>query len=140
VIATAREEKHGFCKGLGADEVVDYTVAPVHELVSGVDVVIELIGGDTCLAMLPTLRTGGLLVSAQAAWAPSLQREAAARCVRASSYLVEPDADGLEALAALVKVGELAPHVQSIFPMQEAAKAHALIAQRRVTGKIVLTV
>lgn len=29
---------------------------------------IELVGGGVCLAMLQTLRPGGLLISAQAAW------------------------------------------------------------------------
>jgi NADPH:quinone reductase-like Zn-dependent oxidoreductase len=140
VIATARAEKHEFCRMLGADEVFDYTTEPIHRRVSGVDLVIELVGGETCLEMLPTLRKGGLLISAQAAWVPELQSEAAARGVRATSYLVEPDADGLEALAALVKIGELSPHVQAVFPLEQVASAHALISQRRVTGKLVLAV
>ncbi|MFC4310502.1 NADP-dependent oxidoreductase [Steroidobacter flavus] len=140
VIATARTEKHEFCRMLGADEVFDYTTTPIQKSVQGVDVVIELVGGETCLAMLPTLRKGGLLISAQAAWVPELQSEAAARGVRATSYLVEPDADGLEALAALVKIGELSPHVQAVFPLDQVASAHALISQRRVTGKLVLAV
>lgn len=138
VIATARAEKQEFCKTLGAEEVIDYTSSPVHQLVSGVDVVIELVGGETCLSMLRTLRKGGLLISAQAAWVPTLQTEADARGVRATSYLVEPDAAGLEALAALVKIGELSPHVQSVFPMERVAEAHALISRRQVMGKLVL--
>lgn len=140
VIATARPEKHAFCAQLGADEVIDYTRAPVHNVVSGVDVVLELVGGETCLAMLRTLRRGGLLISAQAAWAPSLFNEAEALGVRASGYLVEPDASGLEALAALVNTGELKPHVQKVLPLQDAAEAQQIVASRRVAGKVVLRV
>jgi NADPH:quinone reductase-like Zn-dependent oxidoreductase len=140
VIATARPEKHAFCTQLGADEVIDYTRAPVQSVVSGVDVVLELIGGETCLAMLRTLRRGGLLVSAQAAWAPSLFAEAESLGVRASGYLVEPDARGLEALAALINTGELKPHVQKVLPLEDAAEAQQLVASRRVAGKVVLSV
>lgn len=139
VIATARAEKHSFCRSLGADEVIDYTVTAVHETVSDVDVVIELVGGETCLAMLRTLRKGGLLVSAQAAWASSLYDEAAALGVRASAYLVEPDWHGLESLKMLVESGALRVHVQRVFELRDAASAHDLIWQKRVAGKVVLS-
>jgi NADPH:quinone reductase-like Zn-dependent oxidoreductase len=140
VIATARPEKHEFCVQLGADEVIDYTRAPVQSIVTGIDVVLELVGGETCLAMLRTLRRGGLLISAQAAWAPSLFNEAEALGVRASGYLVEPDGCGLEALAALVNTGELKPHVHKVLPLADAAEAQQMVASRRVTGKVVLRV
>jgi NADPH:quinone reductase-like Zn-dependent oxidoreductase len=138
VTATGRPGKHGFLRQLGADHVVDYTAAPVAESVTGMDVVIELVGGDTCLAMLGTLRPGGLLVSAQAAWAPGLQDAALALGVRASGYLVEPSASGLEAIAGLVREGRLKPHVAETMPLAEAARAHALVAERHTLGKLVL--
>jgi len=140
VIATARAEKHAFCRKLGADEVIDYTVTAVHERVCDADVVIELVGGETCLAMLKVLRKGGLLVSAQAAWAPSLYDEAKALGVRASAYLVEPDWRGLESLSALVESGVLQVHVQNVFALRDVARAHDLIWQRRVAGKVVLSI
>jgi NADPH:quinone reductase-like Zn-dependent oxidoreductase len=81
-----------------------------------------------------------LLISAQAAWAPSLFAEAESSGVRASAYLVEPDACGLEALAALVNTGELKPHVQTVLPLEDAAEAQQIVASRRVAGKVVLKV
>lgn len=138
VTATGRPGKHGFLRQLGADHVVDYTAGPVHDQVSGMDVVIELVGGDTCMAMLRTLRPGGLLVSAQAAWAPGLQEAALAAGVRASWYLVEPSGSALEALAQLVHEGRLKPHVDAVLPLAQAAGAHARLAERRTSGKLVL--
>lgn len=138
VTATGRPEKHGFLQQLGADHVVDYTVAPVTDQVSGMDIVIELVGGETCMAMLRTLRPDGLLVSAQAAWAPGLHEAAAAAGVRASWYLVEPSGSGLEALARLVREGRLKPHVDAVLPLAQVAKAHARVAERHTTGKLVL--
>lgn len=138
VTATGRPDKHAFLRQLGADRVVDYTAAPVSDSVCGMDVVIELVGGDFCLAMLRTLRPGGLLVSAQAAWAPTLQEAALALGVRASGYLVEPSASGLDAVADLVRRGRLKPHVAATMPLAEVARAHALVADRHTVGKLIL--
>lgn len=138
VTATGRPEKHAFLRQLGADRVVDYTAAPVADQVSDMDVVIELVGGDTCVAMLRTLRPGGLLVSAQAAWAPGLQEAAVAAGVRATWYLVEPSGSGLEAIARLVRERRLTPHVEAVLPLEQAAEAHLRVAERRTTGKLVL--
>jgi NADPH:quinone reductase-like Zn-dependent oxidoreductase len=138
VTATARPEKHGFLRQLGADHVLDYTAAPVEDQVSDMDVVIELVGGDTCVAMLRTLRPGGLLVSAQAAWAPGLQEAARTLGVRASWYLVEPSGSGLHALATLVRQRQLKPHVDSVLSLAQVSQAHARVAERHTTGKLVL--
>lgn len=140
VTATARAEKHDFLRALGADTVVDYTRSGAVAALTGFDVVIELVGGATCLALLEALRPGGLLVSAQAAWAPSLQEEARRLGVNASWYLVEPDGDGLETLASLAGEGKLAPHVQHVFPLAAAAEAQELVAAGRTQGKLVLDV
>jgi NADPH:quinone reductase-like Zn-dependent oxidoreductase len=80
------------------------------------------------------------MVNAQGAWTKGMGKRAAALGVRATSYLVEPDADGLEALAGLFEEGRLAVHVSARFPLAEAAAAHELVAGGRTTGKVVLTV
>lgn len=140
VVATARPEKHEFVRSLGAAEIIDHTSVDVAEAVEPVDVVIELVGGEVCIRMLDTLRPGGLLVSAQAAWAPELTRLARTRGVTASWYLVEPDAHGLAAIASLVDAGRLRVHVGRTLPIEDAARAHRDVAERSLLGKLVLHV
>lgn len=140
VIATARKEKHEFLKSLGADLVIDYTQVRVPDLISDADLVLELVGGETCLMMLRTLRKGGLLVSAQAAWTPTLMDEARALGVRASWYLVEPDSVGLNEIARLAESNQLRVKIEQVFPLEAAAAAQTLVAGKRVVGKVVLTV
>lgn len=140
VTATARREKHTFLRELGADDVFDYTAADPAETIRDMDIVIEFVGGDTCLRLLECLRKDGLLVSAQAAWAPALQEEAARLGVRASWFLVEPDGAGLEQLAGLVEAGKLRVHVDRSFPLAEVRAAQEYVATRRATGKVVLTI
>jgi NADPH:quinone reductase-like Zn-dependent oxidoreductase len=140
VIGTAGAAKHGFVKELGADEVVDYTAVDVAEAVRDVDVVIQMFGGDHALRALSCLRPGGIMVNAQGAWTEGMGDRAAELGVRATWFLVEPDAEGLGALARLVAEGRLAVHVSARFPLADAAAAHGLLAEGHVTGKVVLTV
>ncbi|MFE9320323.1 NADP-dependent oxidoreductase [Nocardia sp. NPDC052278] len=140
VIGSARAAKHDFLAALGADETIDYTTTDVATSVRDVDIVIQMHGGEPALRMLETLRPGGILVNAQAAWTPGMAKRASELGVRASGYLVEPDRADLEALTDLIEKGQLRPHVESVLPLEQAAEAHRLIEQGRTTGKIVLTV
>lgn len=140
VVAVASGAKRLFLEQLGADVTVDYTAAAVEDQVADIDVVIELVGGEVCVQMLRTLRRGGLLVSAQAAWAPQLKSEAEKLGVRTSWYLVEPNHAGLEALARMVEEGALKIEVTASYPLEQAVEALEKVAGRRSTGKVVLTI
>jgi NADPH:quinone reductase-like Zn-dependent oxidoreductase len=140
VIGTARAEKHPFVASLGVDEAVDYTSGPLAERVHDVDVVFDLVGPEAAGEALPTLRDGGLLVTAASGAGLGPLRDAAAGRVRVVGILVEPDRAGLESLAALVADGVLRPHVAGTFPLADAARAHEQSETGRTQGKLVLTV
>ncbi|WP_089962451.1 NADP-dependent oxidoreductase [Lentzea xinjiangensis] len=129
VIGTAREPKHAFLAGLGADEVVDYTKGDYEG--TDVDVLVDLVGG----ASPDPVRPGGLFVGV-----PSGVDRPVRDDIRTSPILVEPDRAGLEGIAALVERGELRVHVDATFPLADAGQAHALGEQGRTQGKIVLEV
>jgi NADPH:quinone reductase-like Zn-dependent oxidoreductase len=141
VIATARAEKHDFLRDLGVDEPIDYTAHPFEEIASDVDVVLDLVGGeDYGLRSLQALREGGLLIAAPAGVSDAVAGAASAQSRRATGLLVEPDAAGLESLAALVEEGRLRIAIEETFPLALAAEAHEQLQSGRVRGKIVLTV
>jgi NADPH:quinone reductase-like Zn-dependent oxidoreductase len=141
VIGTARAPHHDFLRELGADETVDYTETEVAEVVADVDLVLDLVGGETGVKSLPTLRDGGLLISVpSAADFARLQEQAGAR-VRVSAFLVEPDREGIEAIAALVEEGKLRVNVSQTLPLAQAAEAHRLGEAGKIGGgKLVLDV
>ncbi len=139
VIGTARSEKHPFLAELGADEAIDYTHEDVGLRAAGVDVVLDLIGGETGRRALRALRDGGLLINVPSSGGLSEVKDAAGDRVRVTGILVEPDRVGMEALAALVADGALRPHVQRTFPLERAAEAHRLAESGRTRGKLVLT-
>jgi NADPH:quinone reductase-like Zn-dependent oxidoreductase len=142
VTGTARAEKHDFLRAMGVDEPVDYTAAPLEDLVSGVDVVLELTSDDDSglLSSLATLREGGLLVVIAGDLTAEVVAAAAEQDKRASEMLVSADRAGLESLAALADDGKLEVVVEETFPLAQAAEAHRRLEDGRAKGKIVLTV
>jgi NADPH:quinone reductase-like Zn-dependent oxidoreductase len=62
------------------------------------------------------------------------------RWVAASHYLAaQPDrAAAVSAVLAQVTAGQLSPRIAARFPLRRASQAHALLASRTVTGKVLL--
>ncbi|MGW1991567.1 NADP-dependent oxidoreductase [Embleya sp. NPDC001921] len=140
VIGTARAAKHELLRGLGADEVIDYTAVDFAETVRDVDVVLDTIGGEYGPRSLRTLRPGGLVVSLASPAEVDLVPVAEAAGLRAGFTIVEPDQGGLKEIAALVEAGLLRPVIDAVLPLEQAGKAHELGESGRTSGKIVLTV
>jgi len=138
VIGTASAKNHDLLRGLGADELIDYTTTDFAAAVADADVVLDTVSGDYPARSLRTLRPGGLLVSLLP-FPPEVRGEASQLGVRAELMLVEHDHAGMTAIAGLVTAGELRPVIAGIFPLAEAAKAHAIGESRHVAGKLVLT-
>jgi NADPH:quinone reductase-like Zn-dependent oxidoreductase len=139
VIGTASAGKYEFVRGLGADEVIDYRNVDFAETVKDIDIVLEMVGGDCGERSLKTLKPGGLLVTIVDRLNKELAEKATASGRRFAGVTVEPDHDGLEALAALAEAGQLKVHVERVFPLEEAANAHRFLMEAKPRGKIVLT-
>lgn len=137
VIGTASASNESFLKELGADVVIDYRKTRFEDEVHEVDVVLDLIGGDTQQRSWQVLRKGGILVATLGISSPEA---AAAHGVRGEGILVHPDAAQLTQIAALIDAGDLKPAVTNVLPLAQAARAHELSQTGHVRGKIVLKV
>jgi putative PIG3 family NAD(P)H quinone oxidoreductase len=155
VIATARgAAKAAQAKRLGADVAVDATTQDFGEVAKaegGVDVVLDMVGGDYFRREFDALKTGGRIVFIAALGGGEIAfpvfRLMQKRAVITGSTLRPRDPDEKARLAAAVErvvwpwieAGEVAPVVERTFPLAEAAKAHALMESGAFLGKIVLT-
>ncbi|MER6362891.1 NADP-dependent oxidoreductase [Kitasatospora sp. NPDC001527] len=138
VVALASGPKHDFVRSLGADEVLDHREEGFLARAGRVDVVFDSSSQGT--ASLEVLSEGGVLVSIMEHWNTALAAEVEGAGRRFAGISVEPDYASLEAIARLVDEGRIRPHIAETFPLEEAGKAHELIATGRTQGKIVLTV
>jgi NADPH:quinone reductase-like Zn-dependent oxidoreductase len=137
VVGTGSARNREFVLGLGADEYVDYTQQDVGEVVSGVDVAFDTVGGDTTRSLLPTLREGGVLVVI--AGAPP-EEEATQRGARAELLIMSPNPEQMGEIGALVAGGDVHVEIAETVPLQETARAHTLSESGHTRGKIILTV
>lgn len=136
VIATASARDADFVRSLGADEVLDYTVVDFANAVSGVDIVLDTVGGETRVRSAKVLKPGGILVSVVT---PFPEQDFPG--IRTAFFFVEVTAARLTALTSLLERGELEPHVGSVVPLEEARLAHEMLAGApHARGKIVLRV
>ncbi|CAM5445539.1 NADPH:quinone reductase [Streptomyces spiroverticillatus] len=140
VIGTARSVNHDFVRGLGADEVIDYTRTDFSEAAQNVDVVIDTIGGDYGPRSLKTLSPGGIVVSLASPAEAHLANRARALGLRAVFMITEADQAGMKEIASLAASHRLRVRVDTVLPLEHAAKAHEIGETGRTTGKIVLTV
>jgi len=156
VIATARgADKAATARALGADVSVDTTAedfAEVAKREGGVDVALDMVGGDYFAKELDALKTGGRIVFIAGLGggeiALQIFRLMQKRAVVTGSTLRPRDADEKARLAHEVErvvwpwiaAGKVRPQVDATFPLADAAKAHAHLESGAHVGKIVLTV
>ena len=137
VITTTSPANLAYVRGLGADEVIDYTTQDFAKLVSGCDAVLETVGGDVALRSFAVLKPGGRAAFiASGAQAPTSPRADVAS-LRPN---VARDRRHLERIVALV--GARAVRLPDIktFPLAQAAEALEVSEGRHLRGKLVLTV
>ena len=135
VIATAGTDDVAFVCGLGAEGVIDYKIERFEDSVREVDLVLDLIGGETGGRSLAVLRDGGRLVSTL-----EPPKDAGGRDVTITPrWMAEPNGAELGEIAELMAAGEVKVTVSETFPLAEAVAAYERQEKGHVRGKIVLT-
>jgi len=126
VIATASGDDEAYLKSIGAGRVIDYRAAQFEKVLGEkVDVVLDLIGGDTQKRSFLVLREGGHLVSATQ---PVSQEETARHRVSGEMMRLAPSGDGLGRIGRLLEEGRIRPDVATVYALQDAAQAWKDIA------------
>ena len=135
VVTTVSTDDVAFAHSLGADEVIDHTEERFESRLSGIDLVYDLVGGETQERSWAVLKKGGMLVST--VQEPS-QEKAGAIGVRATRYTAEPRADQLREIDALIQSGKVRPFVARTFAYGDAKEALRGLEEGHGSGKQVL--
>jgi len=158
IIVTASAGKHDTCRSLGADVVVDYKaddfVAAVAEATNGagVDVVLDVIGGDYLPRNISCLRIGGRVIQVGLLAGGSIPFDVGSLLMK-RAWLIGTTlrARPLEEKIAitqqfsaevlpLVAAGEVAPVVDSRYHLADLADAHQRMEANLNSGKILIDV
>ena len=138
VIATASAKNRDFLAELGVHEVIDYHTTDVADECYGLDVVLDLVGGEAGKRSLRTLSDSGVLVTVPTVTADEVVSAAEAMGVKAHGMRARPDVFHLDEIAELIEDGDVKVHIDQVFALEQAGEAHDLLEAGHVRGKLVL--
>jgi NADPH2:quinone reductase len=157
IAAASTDEKLATCRAHGADETINYATSDLREAIKsstagvGVDVVYDPVGGPYTEPALRSLAWRGrlLVVGFAAGEIPKIPLNLT--LLKGCSIVGvfwgdftrrEPQrfAEAMARLGRWYADGRLKPHISATFPLDRAAEALTMMANRQVIGKVVLTV
>jgi NADPH:quinone reductase-like Zn-dependent oxidoreductase len=137
VLTTASGRDLDFVRGLGADTAIDYKAERFEDIAKDIDVVFDLVAGETQDRSWAVLREGGIMVSTLQE--PDKAKAAAHKARSAPRYTAQPNAAQLKNIADLIDTGKVKVVVSETFPIDRIQAAHERLETGGVRGKIVLT-
>jgi NADPH:quinone reductase-like Zn-dependent oxidoreductase len=135
VIGLASGKNEEFVRELGADEFIDYRKVKFENEVGDLDVVFDVVGGETQESAFQTLKRGGFLVSTVS---PPSAKKAKEFGVTAAMVQMMPNPEHLTEINQLLESGKLKVRVATVLPLSEFKEALRLSASGHADGKIIL--
>ena len=144
ITTSSKEEKLKKAKELGADELINYAEEGWEKKLKGrkIDVIFDHTGKNFLPSLLKIVKWGGKIVTCGATSGHDAnidlryiffkQIELIGSTMGARRHLLK----GLE----LVRKGKVKPFIHTVLPLEEIRKAHKLLEERKVFGKVVLKV
>jgi NADPH:quinone reductase-like Zn-dependent oxidoreductase len=136
-VQLARAAARDLVTELGAERFVDLDRERFEDVAQEVDLVVDLVGGETLRRSGATVREGGVVVSVVED--PGARPDRAGRA-RGVYFVVEPDRSALEELARRADAGLLRPVVGAVVDLADGARAFAAKRDGGVRGKVVLRI
>lgn len=161
VAATTSTANVELVRSLGADVVIDYKTQDFEKVLSGYDLVLNSLGGDTLQKSLSVLKPGGKLISISGPPDPAFAREqglnwflrlvvrllsfgirrkARRRRVSYSFLFMRADGAQLAQITSLIEAGVIRPVLDRVVPFEATNEALAHIEAGRSKGKVVVKI
>ncbi|MET1054179.1 MAG: NAD(P)H-quinone oxidoreductase [Pedobacter sp.] len=152
LVTVGSEEKGRLCVNLGADGYVNYKTSDFEQLLKkeGVDVILDMIGGDYFEKNISILRPDGRLVYINSVAGNKVPLDISklmlkrltvtGSTLRSRDYAFKKNLTAAirEKVWPLMEAGKFKPVIYKTFPLDQAADAHRSLEEGSHTGKIVL--
>ncbi len=137
VFASCSESNLSYVESLGAT-ALDYSKSDYLQQLGSVDVLIDLVGGQTAIDAMACLHPGSRLVTVPTITASQVCEEASKRGIIGMGMLVEPDVTQMEELLGLISSGMIKVQIEQVVSYQNVVDAHKKVETGRARGKILL--
>ncbi len=122
---------------MGIDSIIDYKHEHFEQRATGVDAVVDLVGGETLAHSYPVVQRGGILATP----VQPIDESAANRAgIRAVQVIMKRNAADLVELADLAVKGAVKPRLAGTMSLNEARRAQELSETGKIHGKLILKV
>lgn len=136
VVATGHEGSRQLVTQLAAAQYIDVDRERFEEVTADVDLVFDLVGGDTLRRSWSVVKPGGALVSV----VEEPKRDDTRPDVQSAFFVVQSNRSELDDLSLRLDGGKLRPIVGQVFPLAQGREAFQAKRNPGVPGKIVLDV
>ena len=135
VITSASRRNFDFLAKLGANEMIDYRSDRFEDRAADLDVVFDVVGGETLERSWSLLKPSGRMVTIAADSEGSKDER-----IEKAFFIVEPNQQELAEISRLLDADELQCFVDAIMPFAQASDAYfGTIEQRHGRGKLVVS-
>ena len=138
VVTTASQKNHDLLIELGADQVIDYKTENFAELLDGIDLVLDTMGGEVQKESFEVLKPKtGRMISVAGLADEEVRKQ---YDVEFESIWLKPNGQELEKIADLMTAGQVKSIIGATFPLTEKGiyDAHELSETHHALGKIVI--
>ena len=136
VVAVVRMRDAEFVRELGVERIVDADATNIAEGLSGMNAILDLVGGDMAERAMPALKLGGKVISVVSMNPLPRWPE-----VPAAFFYAEVTTERLQKLTELFDAGKITPRLGSVLPLSQARHAHEMLAGApHNPGKVVLEI
>jgi NADPH:quinone reductase-like Zn-dependent oxidoreductase len=144
IIAITGPDNVDFVKSLGATEVINYKQQSLGAWVTAgspkVDLVVDMLGGQTLADSWAAIKDGGILLSINEPPEGRKPRKNVPRDVSAVFFIMKPDGWQLKDVAELLEAGKAKAIVDSVWKLEEFKEAFAKLASGHARGKVIIRV
>ena len=142
VSGTASGENEYFLKSLGVDQFINYKKEKFEEVFQNGDAILDAMGGDILYRSFLCVKKGGRIVCLPSSTKndPKAIELASQKNVELIWPMMHPDGDQMNTIARLMEQKKLVVKIDTVFNLDETAKAHTMIESHGVDGKVILKI
>ncbi|OBX26745.1 NADPH:quinone reductase-like Zn-dependent oxidoreductase [Gelidibacter algens] len=154
VYTTTSSKNVDWVKALGADRVIDYKTEDYKEVANNLDIVFDTLGDDYTFDAFEIIKEGGRVTTIVGPPDEDTAKhmgmtdyklpEKLSKLIDKKSAIykltwMQPDAEQLKTITAMVEHGDIKPIVDLIYPFEDAIDAYEYLATRRAQGKVIIS-
>lgn len=138
VACSASGEDIAYLQSLGVKTVIDFRTQNFIEEINNMDLVIDLVGGETGIKSLEIIKPSGRLITVPTFSHAEILVAAEERGINTKGILVDMNQETLKNILRLIHEEKIKLRVFKKLPLTQARQAHELIQAGKAKGKVIL--